>query len=262
MFLGLLEQGYPIDIVLFYDTGMEFQAVYRIRDRVKDLCRERNIRFAELHTEESFLYSMFDRKVMNKDGSGYHYGYSWCGGLCRWATKHKTEAIRKFKQELVEEHLLRYGIKPELVDYVGIAADEQHRIAKEHRADKRLPLVEWGWTEQVCLRYCWSQGWHWYEESPAVSDGRIDLYEILDRVSCWCCANKNLKELYNIFLYLPQYWQRLKALQDHTDRPFKGYYKEIPKGIYELEEQFRRKQYESKIEVSKYAGSRADPQGL
>lgn len=28
------------------------------------------------------------------------------------------------------------------------------------------------------------------------------------RVSCFCCANKNLKELKAIYKFLPEYWQK------------------------------------------------------
>ena len=79
---------------------------------------------------------------------------------------------------------------------------------------------------------------HWMEESPVADSGQIDLYEILDRVSCWCCTNKNLKELRNIYLYLPQYWEKLKALQVKIDRPYKGFYKGEPRGVFELEKRF------------------------
>lgn len=239
MLLKLIELQYPLDIVLFYNTGMEFSCIYQIRDRVKELCCNRGIRFVELTPEQPFLYSMFERKIRNKDGSGYHFGYSWCGGPCRWATKHKTEAIRKFKQSLIARYELHYGVTPEIVDYVGIAADEVDRIQKERRKDKQLPLVKWGMTEQDCLIFCRERGWYWYEESPVTPSGYVDLYDILDRVSCWCCANKNLKELRNIYTFLPQYWSRLKNLQSHTARPFHGYYKGQPMGIEELEMRFK-----------------------
>lgn len=95
---------------------------------------------------------------------------------------------------------------------------------------KTLPLVEWKMSEADCLKYCFDRGWHWNEQTPS---GEIELYDILDRVSCWCCANKNLKELKNVYLYLPQYWNRLKFLQSRTDRPMKQ-----SGNVFELEERF------------------------
>ena len=69
-------------------------------------------------------------------------------------------------------------------------------------------------TEKDCLNLCYYKGFYWEENE-------IMLYDILDRVSCWCCANKNLKELKNIYTYLPQYWDKLKKLQQRTTRPMK-----------------------------------------
>ena len=80
---------------------------------------------------------------------------------------------------------------------------------------------------------CYSAGYFWLE-------GSIRLYDILDRVSCWCCCNKNLKELRNIRQYLPEYWEKLKHLQAQLERPMKGFYKGQPRGVFELDERFAR----------------------
>lgn len=60
---------------------------------------------------------------------------------------------------------------------------------------------------------------------------------LLDRVSCWCCGNKNLKELKNMYLYLPWYWKKLKELQLNTDRPYR---RNSGETIFDLEERFKR----------------------
>lgn len=101
-------------------------------------------------------------------------------------------------------------------------------MSKERTGHKIFPLAEWGMSEKDCLKYCHDKGYFWFENG-------IELYNILDRVSCWCCCNKNLKELKNYYLYLPTYWQKLKDLQDKTDRPMKGKY-----SVYDLEEKFNK----------------------
>lgn len=40
MLLLLMERKRPLDIVVFYDTGMEFQAIYNIRDKVVPILRK------------------------------------------------------------------------------------------------------------------------------------------------------------------------------------------------------------------------------
>lgn len=229
MLLKLLSEKYPLDFVVFYNTGMEFDSIYRIRDRVVQMLSERGISYVELSPDEPFLYSALERKIKYRKREGYHYGFGWCGGPCRWGTSNKLAAIQKFKKSLNDD----------VIDYVGIAADEPERFNKARNEGKLMPLVDWNMTESDCLKYCRDRGFGW-EEPAATQSGVIDLYDILDRVSCWCCANKNLKELRNIHKYLPQYWQCLKDMQNKIDRPFKGYYKGNPIGIHELEQRFER----------------------
>ena len=40
MLLLLIENQYDLDEVIFYDTGMEFQAIYDIRDIIKELLKK------------------------------------------------------------------------------------------------------------------------------------------------------------------------------------------------------------------------------
>ena len=200
MLLRLIEEKEPLDEVIFYDTGMEFNAIYNIRDRIKKLLGEHNIKFTEFKPKNSFLYDMFEREVKSKNGE-IHKGYSWCGGACRWGTTAKQTILDKYTKDNFV--------------YVGIASDEKRRIEKNKNPLKIMPLVKWNMSEKDCLKYCYEKGVNWNEKG-------VERYSILDRDSCWCCANKNLKELKNYYLYLPQYWQKLKDLQNKTNRPFKN----------------------------------------
>lgn len=70
-------------------------------------------------------------------------------------------------------------------------------------------------TEQDCLNFCYSQDYRWLEDG-------IELYSVLDRVSCWCCANKNKKELDNMRIYLPSYYLKnidlLKQIKENNKK--------------------------------------------
>lgn len=214
MLLRLLEENKPLDEVVYFNNGMDFKAIYNIRDKIIPILQARNIKYTELKPKCDFCYQMFEKPV--KVGKpNEHKGYSWCGGRCRWGTMEKIQTIQKYCQDAYE--------------YVGIAVDEPQRLEKERKGNKIFPLAEWGMTERDCLLYCYSKGFNWLEEG-------VELYSILDRVSCWCCANKNLKELKNYYLYLPTYWEKLKELQRKTDRPFK--YNKY--SIFDLEEKFKK----------------------
>lgn len=203
--LFILENDVPCDEVVFYDTGMEFKAIYNIFEKLKPILQERGIGFTKLQPANPFLYDMLERPVESKQ-KGKHNGYGWCGGVCRWGTTWKTQALDRYAEGAIQ--------------YIGIASDEQHR-RRELTGNKRSLLIENDMTEADALAYCRQRGWNWNEETPATEDGYIDLYDILDRVSCWCCANKNQRELRNIYRYLPQYWEQLKEIQNQIDRPMK-----------------------------------------
>jgi 3'-phosphoadenosine 5'-phosphosulfate sulfotransferase (PAPS reductase)/FAD synthetase len=150
MLLKLIETGSPLDEVVFYDTGMEFQAVYDIRDAVQPLLAEHGIKYTELSPDYDFIYKMFDKPV-NGRLNGFHYGYSWCGGRCRWGTTDKLKALDKYAENLGA------------IVYIGIAADEPERLAKPHKPYKCHPLAEWGIDEQTALQGCYAAGFEWRE---------------------------------------------------------------------------------------------------
>lgn len=213
MVLNLIEKGYPLDEVVFYDTGMEFSCIYKIRDMLIPLMNENNIRYVELKPDTPFWIDMLIREKKKRTGD-IVYGDGYCGGACRWHTFKKQAICNKYTKEAIV--------------YIGIACDEERRIRKID-PNKRAPLVEWNMSEQDCLEYCHARGLFWEEDG-------IELYSILDRVSCWCCRNKNLKELKNIYMYLPRYWKMLKGLQDKIDSPMKG----EGKSVFELEDRFKK----------------------
>lgn len=196
MLLKLIELGERLDEVVFFDTSLEFGAIYDTRDAVLPLLRREGVGYTELRPKNPMWWSMFCRPV-RKRGTGmvHKRGYGWCGGTCRWGTSEKQRVLD------------RYAEDRGAVVYVGIAADETARLDKEVKPYKHHPLADWGMTEADCLAYCRGSGYDWNE-------GGVCLYDVLDRVSCWCCRNKNLRELRAIHDHLPGYWERLVAMEE------------------------------------------------
>lgn len=206
----MIEKGMQIDEVVFFDTGWEFDSVYENIRQHKQMLEELGIKFTELKPTHSFDYLAFEKEVNKRDGT-IQQGYSWCGGLCRWGTTEKLKTLEKYCKGETE--------------YVGLAHDEQKRIQKDRKGIKVFPLDTWQMSEALALAYCYDHGFDYREEG-------LRLYDLLDRASCYCCGNKNLKELRNIYHHLPEYWARLKDKQNRTDR----LYKKI--GIDRLEHRF------------------------
>jgi 3'-phosphoadenosine 5'-phosphosulfate sulfotransferase (PAPS reductase)/FAD synthetase len=82
--------------------------------------------------------------------------------------------------------------------------------------------VEWGWTEKQCLDYCYSLGYDWG-----------GLYELFNRVSCWCCPLQPLEELRKLRLHFPELWKELIEMDRRTWRKFRSDY-----SVEELEKRF------------------------
>lgn len=207
MVLTLIEKKAPLDCVIFFDAGKEFESIYRNWDKLKVTLAENNIEAVTLTPNEPFNYYFSEHKVKTRDGST-KVGYSWCGGRCRWMTQFKVSAISNFYKEHFKDEVI--------VEYIGIAKDEVDRVSiKRENTIKVYPLFYWGMTENDCLVKCYKAGFNWMEENG------VDLYDVLDRVSCYCCCNKNLKELKAIYTHLPQYWKKLKDMQNKTNISFR-----------------------------------------
>jgi len=192
----LMRDGYSLDEVVFFDTGMEFDAIYDVRDQTLPMLERRGIKYTELKPKDPMWWSMFARPVRKRGTNIVHkHGYGWCGGTCRWGTTEKQRALDRYAEER------------DACVYVGITADETARLEKEVKLYKLHPLADLGMTEADCLRLCRELGYTWEQEG-------VSLYDVLDRVSCWCCRNKNQKELRAIHDYLPDTWNRLCAMED------------------------------------------------
>lgn len=233
MILRLLELNYPLDEIVYFDIGVEFPAIRNNAEKLHKILSngKREIQFTVLTPEKPFMYHCLEREVHKRDGTVQN-GYKWCGKV-RWGTTLKLNAIKENNKKYGDEFI---------VEYVGIAADETERILRERvkpcsNRIKLYPLAEWGMKEKDCLEYCYKNGWNW-------DCNGIDLYQILDRVSCWCCSNKNLKELRNIYHYLPEIWQKLKELQSKIDIPFKDC-----GTVFELEERFKNEDRNKQLEM-------------
>ena len=221
MLLRMLEEGMPVDIILFCDTGLEFPDMYRHIEKVeKNTGRQVTV----LRYEQSFEYLFLDKVIKRKRNTSYasqhgftHNGYSWAGPKMRWCTE-------KLKNKPRNDFLRQHKDKYDIIEYVGIAADEGYRLKREinQRENCRHPLVDWGMTEADCLAYCKERGYDWN-----------GLYDHFKRVSCWCCPLQSLKELRQLYTYYPSHWKQLREWDDKTWRQFRADY-----SVAQLEQRF------------------------
>ena len=221
MLLRLLEEGVLIDIILFCDTGLEFPALYdHIRKVEQNIGREVTTVKCRDDFEYLFAHKKITRKWKTQNAARYGMerdGYSWAGPKMRWCTE-------VLKNQPREQYLRQLREKYDVLEYVGIAADETYRLSRKcnQRPNVRHPLVEWGMTEADCLAYCKERGYNWG-----------GLYDKMRRVSCWCCPLQSLAELRVLYRDFPDLWAQLKRWDAMTWRPFRADY-----SVIQLEQRF------------------------
>lgn len=127
--------------------------------------------------EEQFYKIRFNKKTQKN----CIYGFpcirgAWCN------SKLKTDLLNKIQKNNVV--------------YLGIACDEPNRF--NNLSDKkRSPLVEAGWDEAYCKKWC--------EDNNLLSP----IYTTASRGGCWFCHNQSVEQLRLLRRTYPDLWQLL-----------------------------------------------------
>lgn len=193
MLLMMLERGMPVDEVVWFDGGWEFPEMVAHIERLEV---DAGIEVTRLRPGRPFDWWMLSR-VRSRGPRKGEAGYGWPRPNARWCTKIKTDAI--------DRHIKARAGGRQVVQYVGIAADEASRCK-----GLRYPLVEWGVTEGEALAHCRARGYDWG-----------GLYGLFDRVSCWCCPLQSLDELRALRRGFPDLWSRLLDMDERSPNDFR-----------------------------------------
>ena len=135
----------------------------------------------ERETYEKCFYRRFQRGKK----SGEIYGFPmqrgpWCNDRLKMA------ALDKVK-----------NIGTGVIQYVGIASDEPERIARHTKPGILLPLVELGWDEAYCRKWC------------VEKDLLSPIYTTSARGGCWFCHNQGVEQLRLLRKNYPNLWDLL-----------------------------------------------------
>lgn len=90
------------------------------------------------------------------------------------------------------------------VQYIGIASDEPNRFHNLSET-KKSPLVEAGWDENKCRKWC--------EENDLLSP----IYTTATRGGCWFCHNQGVEQLRLLRKNYPELWKLM--LKWDSDSP-------------------------------------------
>lgn len=200
MLLRLVEEGFDIDRILYFNLGWEFPQMERHVARVEEFIDQEIETIKPDNPVEYYLleYKIRASRGPNK-GKVHRIGKGWPHPSRRWCTELKMRTL-----------YAQHG-RNDVVNS-GIAIDESHRAkgirARETRAWVVFPLIAWGMTEDDCLEYCYKRGFKW--------EG---LYYKFNRVSCYCCPLQPRYNLERLRRQFPALWEHMleldKQIQDN-----------------------------------------------
>lgn len=202
--LGAIEElGWPLDRVIHAEVWAtdtipgDLPPMVEFKAKADEIIKQRYgitvERVVASNTYERQFYKKRHNKAKNIDCI---YGFpivrgAWCN------SKLKMEALKKARTEMGNIH------------YLGIAADEPNRF--HNLSDKkRSPLVEAGWTEEMCRKWC--------EDNDLLSP----IYTTATRGGCWFCHNQGVGQLRLLRENYPEYWALLLKWDKDSPVTFKA----------------------------------------
>ena len=187
--LGAIEQlGWPLDRIVHAEVWatdtipadlppmVEFKA--KADEIIKERCGIEVEHIRAKRTYEERFYTVRTEKAKKRPGLIYGWPFSVTGAWCNSDVKMPPlKAIEKGGS----------------IVYIGIAADEPNRFHNLTET-KKSPLVEAGWTETDCRRWC--------EENDLLSP----IYTTATRGGCWFCHNQGVGQLRLLRKNYPELW--------------------------------------------------------
>lgn len=201
------EHNEPIDAIVFSEvmfdkkrgiSGENPKHIDFVKNKAKPLFESWGYKVYILHSEKDYLdvfNNIIKKPRIHMEHKGMKYGFS-ASGLCSVKRECKMKPIDNFTKNINEE----------IIQYVGIAADEQKRLESLHKQKNKISLMEkYGYTEKMAPGLC--------KEYDLLSPS----YELTKRNGCWFCPNAKLCEHREIRNQMPEVWNQFVALENEEN---------------------------------------------
>lgn len=192
-----LEHGDPLDEAIYCEVMFSPKISGEIPEH-RDFIYEKAIPYLKAHGietkvlrgEKTYL-DHFYAVIVRGDRKGKIRGFPICG-MCSICRDCKLPPINKYKMSLKGQ---------DVVQYIGIAKDEQDRLVRLDGKQKVSLLDKYGFDEADARELCKKHGLL----SP--------IYEFTDRGGCFFCPNAKEKELRHLYDHHPDLWHLLLECQ-------------------------------------------------
>lgn len=211
MLLEVIKRKLPLDYVIFCDIKFtkeisgEHPLMAEWIPRAEEILKKNyGIEVIHLTALKNFIEQFYTVKQKgNHRGDIYGFPYiigAWCNGRL------KLDPINKFLNKLKKDGF-------NIVEYIGIAADEQKRLARykelETKTHHYITLADFGITETDALNIC--------KKNNLLSPKYTNSF----RGGCWFCPKQCSHDLYQLYKNYPQYFEYLEKIEKDSFNTFK-----------------------------------------
>jgi len=169
----LLEKNEQIDHIMYFESGWDFP---EMDEHIKHVEKNIGIKIIRIR------YYRYFNELLSR--------YGWPHPSGGWCVDCKTGTCNK----------LFRGLKG-TVEYIGYTTNEVFRSKRKGIKNKkwlvRFPLIEHGFSEVDTLSYCKALGYEWG-----------GLYNIFNRLSCFCCPKAGRTQINKLKSYFPKLYKQ------------------------------------------------------
>ena len=193
-----LEHNEPLDRVVFSEVMFDHEKgisgeipehIEWIYNTAIPKLESMGIKVDVVRAEKDYKWFFVNELRRGRKWSGKIYGFP-IGGMCVINRDCKLKPIRDYYKQFVGY---------DIVQYVGIAKDESHRLARLKNNQISL-LDKYGYTEMMAFELC--------KECDLLSP----MYANGTRGGCWFCPNAKLKQFIAMRRDHPEIWEELREL--------------------------------------------------
>ena len=125
LLIFLIKNNYPLDLVIFADTGNEFNYTYETVKTYNEYCNNNNIQFQIVKSKNGIIYDYYFEKKITPN-------------------RMKRDCTTKFKISPIRQYIRKKYPKEKFVFYIGIDFDEYHRMRESNvkYIKNEYPLVD------------------------------------------------------------------------------------------------------------------------
>lgn len=196
-----LEHNEPLDEALFVEvmfdkergiSGEVPEHIEWVKGYAIPLLANMGVKTKILHSDKDYMY-FFTNAAIRRGGRNK-------GKLPGFPLAQRCSINSHCKIHPVNQYIKEQG---NVVQYIGIAADEHKRLARLKGQNKISLLARYGYTENMAKKLC--------EKYNLLSP----IYRTSERNGCWFCPNCRIKDFAMLRKRHPELWGELERLS-HT----------------------------------------------